>query len=106
MKKWNFITNHGLVLLYISKNSQCTMRDMAAALGVTERSIQRILRDLEAEGYITWQGTGRGNIYDINHSRELKHEITKDAIVRDLINLLGDKKKRSKKNRVNKDAGE
>ena len=99
MKKWNFITNHGLVLLYVSRNPQCTMRDMAAALGVTERSIQRVLKDLEAEGYITWQSTGRGNIYEINHTRELKHELTKDSIVRDLLSLLGDKQKKRAKSR-------
>jgi len=91
MKKWTFITNYGLVLLYISRNPQCTMRDMASALGVTERSIQRVLEDLEAEGYVTWQRTGKGNIYEINHSRELKHELTKDSIVGDLLNLLGHK---------------
>jgi predicted transcriptional regulator len=93
MKKWNFITNHGLVLLYISHNPQCTMRDMAAALGVTERSIQRVLKDLEAEGYVTWQSTGRGNIYEINHTRELKHELTRDVILGDLLALLSSSKR-------------
>ena len=93
MKEWNFITNHGLVLLYISKNPQCTMRDMAATLGVTERSIQRVLKDLEAGGYVTWQSTGRSNIYEVNNTRELKHELTKDSVVKDLLSLLGDKKK-------------
>ena len=105
MKEWNFITNHGLVLLYVSRNPQCTMRDMAAALGVTERSIQRILKDLEAEGYIAWQSTGRGNIYEINNTRGLKHELTKDSIVRDLLSLLGDKKKGRAKSPVKKSAG-
>ena len=104
MREWNFITNHGLVLLYASRNPQCTMREMAAALNVTERSIQRVLKDLEAEGYITWQSTGRGNIYEINHTRGLKHKLTKDSIVRDLLSLLGDKKRRAR-NSVNKDVG-
>ena len=94
MKKWNFITNHGLVLLYISHNPQCTMREMASALGVTERSVQRILEDLEADGYLSWQRTGKGNIYEINNTRGLKHELTRDLIVGDLLDLLGDKKKR------------
>ena len=97
MKKWNFITNHGLVLLYVSKNPQSTMRDMATALGVTERSIQRVLKDLEAEGYITWQGTGRGNIYQINHTRELKHELTRDFVVGDLLKLLSSNRKRKRR---------
>ena len=100
MKKWNFITNHGLVILYLSKNPQCTMRDMAAALGVTERSIQRVLKDLYAEEYITWQGTGKGNIYKINHTRELKHELTKDSLVGDLLDLLSHKKRKGKNRRT------
>jgi len=94
VKKWNFITNHGLVLLYVSHNPQCTMREMANALGVTERSIQRVLKDLEEEGYVTWQGTGKGNIYEVNHTRGLKHELTRDVIVADLLDLLGQKRKR------------
>ena len=94
MKRWNFITNHGLVLLYVSRNPQCTMREMANALGVTERSIQRVLKDLESEGYVTWQGTGKGNIYQINHTRGLKHELTRDSVVGDLLDLLGQKNKR------------
>jgi len=97
MKKWNFITNHGLVLLYASKNPQSTMRDMATALGVTERSIQRVLKDLEAEGYITWQGTGKGNIYQINHTRELKHELTRDFVVGDLLKLLSSNRKHKRR---------
>ena len=88
MKKWNFITNHSLVVLYISRNPQCTMREIATAIGVTERSVQRLLKDLEAEGYVTWQGTGKGNIYKMNHTRPLKHELTKDSVVRDLLSLL------------------
>ena len=97
MKTWNFITNHGLVLLYASKNPQSTMRDMATALGVTERSIQRVLKDLEAEGYIAWQGTGKGNIYQINHTRELKHELTRDFVVGDLLKLLSSNRKRKRR---------
>ena len=95
MKKWHFITNHGCVFLYISHNPQCTMREMAAALGGTERSIKRIIKDLEQKGYVTWEGTGKENCYQINNTCELKHELTKDVIVVDLLDLLG-KKKRSK----------
>ena len=97
MKKWTFITNQGLVLMYISNNPQCTMRDMAIAIGVTERSIQRILKDLEAEGYVSWQATGKGNIYEINHTRGLKHDLTKDSLVGELLDLLSRTKEKRKK---------
>jgi len=95
MKNWAFITNHGLVLVYISRNPQCTMRSIADALGVTERSIQRTLEDLATEGYITWSRTGKGNIYKISHTRKLKHELTRNAQVRDLLKLLSSKRKGS-----------
>jgi DNA-binding transcriptional regulator YhcF (GntR family) len=96
MRKWTFITNHGLVLLYILQNSQCTMREMALALGVTERSIQRVLEDLELEGYVTWQRTGKGNIYEINRTLGLKHELTRDFSIGDLLNLLTSKREPQK----------
>lgn len=72
---------------------------MAAALNVTERSIQRVLEDLEAEGYVTWQRTGKGNIYEINHTRELKHELIKDSVVGDLLNFLNSARKRKHQKR-------
>jgi len=70
------------------------MREMALAINVTERTIKRDLEDLEAAGYITWQRTGKGNIYEINSGRGLKHNLTRDVIVGDLLNLLAGKKKK------------
>ena len=91
-KDWAFITNHGLVLLYISRKPQCTTRDMAYAIKVTERTIHRVLIDLEKEGYITRQRTGKGNIYRINTKQGLKHELTRDLLLGDLLYLLDNKK--------------
>ena len=93
MKEWNFITIHGLVLLYISRHLQCTMREMAAAINVTERTIKRVLEDLDTAGYISWKRTGKGNIYEMNSTKGLKHELTRDVMVVDLLKLLGNKKK-------------
>jgi len=92
MKEWNFITIHGLVLLYISQNLQCTMREIASAINVTERTIKRVLEDLDMAGYITWKRTGKGNIYEMNSAKGLKHELTRDVMVGDLLDLLSHKK--------------
>ena len=89
MKDWSFITNHGLVLLYILRDSQCTMREMSVALDVTERTIKRVLEDLKEAGYVTWEKTGKGNIYNINSTRGLKHELIREVVLGDLLNLLG-----------------
>ena len=91
MKDWTFISNHGLVLLYIARQQQCTTREMAAALKVTERTIHRILVDLEAGGYILRQRTGAGNLYQIVRESRLRNEILRDMAAGDLLQLL-DKK--------------
>jgi len=98
MKKWNFLTNHGLILLYISRNPECTTRQIASTINITERTVHRILLDLEAEGYITRERTGKGNIYKINRKLNLRHELTKTLQVGDLLQLLGSERiKNSKK---------
>ena len=94
MKEWTFITKHGLLLLFISKNPQCTTREMAAALDVTERTIHRILDDLERAKYISRQRTGKANIYRMNPERRLKHELTRDVLAGDLLRLLGGSKRK------------
>ena len=94
MKDWVFITNHGLILLYIWHHAQCTTREMASTIKATERTVHRVLIDLEKDGYITRERTAKGNIYQINAEQSLKHELTRDLVVGDLLNLLGSKRKR------------
>ena len=91
MKEWTFISRHGLVLLYISKKPQCTTREIANAINVTERTVHRVLLDLERGGYITRSRTGRGNIYRIDTGIGLKNGLTRDLAVGDFLGLLGGK---------------
>ena len=52
MAQWTFITNHGIVLAYIAKHPESTARVIASAVNLTERTIQKIIAELEAEKYI------------------------------------------------------
>ena len=96
MRNWAFITNHGLVLLYVAQCVQCTTREIAEFLGVTERTVHRTLLDLENEGYITRQRTGKGNIYQIEKDQQLKNGLVSEATVVDLLKLLNTKKNHHK----------
>ncbi len=94
MSGWTFITNHGAVLALIGTHHQITARELARAIGITERSVQRIIRDLEVEGYILKTKKGRVNIYAVDETLPLRHTIQRDMIVKDLLNVLmaaGDK---------------
>jgi DeoR/GlpR family transcriptional regulator of sugar metabolism len=55
---WTLLTGHGHVLVEIARNPQARIRDIAAAAGITERTAQAIVADLEEAGYITRTGPG------------------------------------------------
>ena len=97
MREFTFITHHGLVLLYVSGHPQCTAREMALAINITERTVHRILLDLEAQGYIKKQRTGKGSIYETIPELGLRHELTRDVMVGDLIKVLGGRRRRRPK---------
>jgi len=87
--QWTFITNHGLVLAYIAKFPQSTTRTVASAVNLTERTVHKIITELEAEKYIERQRVGRNNVYHINLRNELRHETTRDILVEDFLKMLG-----------------
>jgi len=87
--KCTFITNHGLVFAFIAKYPQSTTRTVASAVKLTERTVHKIITELEAEKYIERRKAGRNNVYHINFRNELRHETTCDVLVEDFLKVLG-----------------
>ena len=56
---WTLLTGHGHVLVEIARDPHARVRDISAVVGLTERTVQAIVADLEAAGYITRTRTGR-----------------------------------------------
>ena len=88
MSTWNFITNHGVVLVIVSQRSKITALEISQAVGITERAVLRILSDLEEAGYITKTKDGRANIYSVHKDLPLPHPIFKDVAVGDLLDVI------------------
>ena len=61
---WSFLTNHAWVLLCIAHDSG-VRADIAAQVGVTERTAYGIVTDLTEAGYVVKQKDGRRNRYQI-----------------------------------------
>ena len=70
---WTLLTGHGHVLVEIARNPQARIRDIAAAAGITERTAQAIVADLEAAGYITRTRVGRRTQYTVNRDSLFRH---------------------------------
>jgi DNA-binding MarR family transcriptional regulator len=50
--KWDFLTNHAHVLVCVAQDPGIRLRDIAAAVGITERAAHRIISELVGEGYM------------------------------------------------------
>jgi len=87
--RWTFITNHGLVLSYLSHNPRSTAREIANYIGVTERTTHKIISDLEVEGFIERRKSGRRNVYTVDHNLPLRHHTKQDIMVSELLSALG-----------------
>lgn len=86
---WTFLSNHGHVLLCLAADPDARLRDIAARVGITERTAFGIIESLEAAGIVERRKVGRRNTYRIDRSASLRHEIEAHHTVGDLIELLG-----------------
>ncbi len=85
---WTFLTNHAHVLLCIARDPEARIRDLALAVGITERAVQRILADLEAAGYVSHEREGRRNRYEVRAELPLRHPLESDRSVDALLALI------------------
>jgi DNA-binding IclR family transcriptional regulator len=86
--EWTFLTNHGRALLCIAHDPGLRLRDLAAELGVTERSAYAIVNDLTEAGYVLKERDGRRNRYIIQHSLPLPETTPRERTVGDVLDLL------------------
>ena len=88
MGDWTFFSNYGHVLVCLSRNREARLRDVATAVGITERAVQKIVRDLQNEGFLTVTKQGRCNRYRINRRKSLRHDLESHCTVGKLLTLV------------------
>ncbi|CAB4572690.1 MAG: MarR family transcriptional regulator [Actinobacteria bacterium] len=87
-KQWTFLSNHGHVLVHVSRYPDSLIRDLADAVGITERSAQAIISDLAEAGYIRVVKKGRKNTYKINATRKFRHPSESNESIGSLISIF------------------
>ena len=97
MALWTFLTNHSLVLSFLSRRTMITARELSLEIGITERAIRKIIADLEKEGYIVKKKEGRRVRYSINPRIPLRHKTQRDKAVGQLLDVLSGKAKKAPK---------
>ncbi len=86
--KWTFLSNHGHLLVHLSREPDAKIKEMAESIGITERRTQSILADLENSGYITITRNGRRNTYQVNSKKKFRHPAEADKSVSELLRIF------------------
>jgi IclR helix-turn-helix domain len=85
---WSFLTNHARVLLCIAHDPGVRLRDIAASVGITERSAYSIVTDLADAGYVVKHRDGRRNRYQIQAHLPLPEPASREPAIGEVLALL------------------
>lgn len=92
MADWSFLTNHARAILFLAGHPDARLRDLAAALEVTERTAFGIVADLTDAGYVLKERDGRRNRYQVQHHLPLREQLGRQRSIGEMLELLGDVK--------------
>lgn len=82
---WTFLSNHGNVIIYIDEHRDARLREIAQAIGITERATHKLVSELVDEGYLTRKRVGRRNEYSVNCEQHLRHPSLAEHTLNELL---------------------
>lgn len=85
--QWTFLSNHAHVLICLSKDPEFRLKDVASLVGITERAVQAIVRDLVEAKILEKNKEGRRNVYIIKTKQKLRHALEANHSISELIQL-------------------
>jgi DNA-binding transcriptional ArsR family regulator len=88
MSKWSFLTNHARVLICIAHDPGVRLREIAAALSITERSAFGIVTELTDAGYVVKEKDGRRNRYQIQGHLPMRDSVARERTIGELLDIL------------------
>jgi DNA-binding MarR family transcriptional regulator len=86
---WTFLSNHSHVIICLSRDPEIRVREIALAVGITERAVIRIITDLERAQYIKKERLGRRNRYTVLEDKFLRHPLESHHSIRAILALAG-----------------
>ena len=92
---WTFLSNHAHVLVCVAKNPDVRLSEVAALVGIRERTVHRIVHELIDSGYISVTKDGRNNVYSVDLDKPLRHPLEADHNIQAIIAPLLKKVRRA-----------
>jgi hypothetical protein len=85
---WTLVTSHGLVLFYVASHPSVTIREIATEVGLTERRVMEILKDLRDADLLSVVREGRRNSYSLNPDATFRHPHLAHVSVQAFLRLV------------------
>ncbi|HEV8575394.1 MAG TPA: winged helix-turn-helix domain-containing protein [Dehalococcoidia bacterium] len=88
---WYLVSSHGSVLFYIAVHPECTIRQIADEMALTQRTVWGLIGDLRRAGMLNVRRDGRRHHYTVNLDAPFRHPILKDLTLRVVLGELVDR---------------
>lgn len=85
---WTFFSNYAHVLVSLAESPEATLREIADQVGITERSAQRLISQLDEAGVLQRVKHGRRNTYVIDTGAHLRHPLEEHCTVGELLETV------------------
>ncbi len=85
---WYLVSSHGSILFYIAVHPECTIRQIADDMALTQRTIWGLIGDLRRAGMLHVRRDGRRHHYTVNLDAHFRHPILKDLTLRVVLGDL------------------
>ena len=82
---WSLLSPQGHVLFYVALCPDSSTKDIARAIGHTERQIWSMIRNLTDSGMLHLRKNGRRHHYTVNYDAPLLHPTIEDLSLRSLM---------------------
>jgi DNA-binding MarR family transcriptional regulator len=70
---WYLVSSHGSVLFYIAVHPDCTIRQIADEMALTQRTVWGLIGDLRRADMLNVRREGRRHHYTVNLNATFKH---------------------------------
>jgi DNA-binding MarR family transcriptional regulator len=77
-----------MVLVYIAAHPHETIREISDSLGLTQRRVVAVVKDLAASGLLQVERHGRRNRYRLSEDARFLHPTMSHIIVADFVSLM------------------
>jgi DNA-binding transcriptional ArsR family regulator len=82
---WYLVSSHGSILFYIAVHPECTIREVADGMSLTQRTVWGLIGDLRRAGMLAIRREGRRHHYTVNLDAPFKHPTIQGLTLRSVL---------------------